>query len=74
MVKGLGCSERRDNSILLFFSENKQELNAIRLGKTSVICRRECISCNQAGYSQAHSLGFHQEQPEVPKQTAHKDL
>lgn len=38
------------------------------------ICKRECFSCDQAGYSQAHTLGFYQEQPEAPKQTALNDL
>lgn len=37
------------------------------------ICEGECILCKQAGYSQARTLGFHQDQPDAPKQTALKD-
>lgn len=65
---------RRERVLLFCFltgtSRNWSLWGLVRLR----ICKSECFSCDQAGYSQAHTLGFHQEQPEAPKQTALKDL
>lgn len=73
MVKALCYCETRDDSFSLL-NKNKQELDPVRPGKTSVICKSECVSCDQAAYSLPHTLGLYQEQAEAPKQTALKDL
>lgn len=74
MCRGFCCSEKRESSALSLLNKNKQELSLVRPGRSLVICKRERISCDLAGYSQARSLGSHQEQLEAPEQIAVKDL